>query len=116
RFAAPPSCPVSMICSNLHSRFTGDSCTRNGRTTSDATGVKPAFTNSLTPSGYSQLARLACCTMGNVTTLITTSPVACIFSNVCLVVLSRTRRDGEKIHIGGRLPKTLKKLNGDKLG
>lgn len=31
------------------------------------------------------------------------------------MVLSLTRRAGEKINIGGLLPKTLKKLNGDKL-
>ena len=31
-------------------------------------------------------------------------------------MLSRTRRAGEKINIGGLLLNTLKKLNGDKLG
>jgi hypothetical protein len=38
------------------------------------------------------------------------------FSKVCLVVLSRTLRDGEKINMGGLLLNTLKKLKGDKLG
>lgn len=38
------------------------------------------------------------------------------FSKVCLVLLSRTLRDGEKIKIGGLELKTLKKLKGDKLG
>jgi len=33
---------------------------------------------------------------------------------VCLVELSRTRRAGEKIMIGGLALKTLKKLKGDK--
>jgi hypothetical protein len=39
-----------------------------------------------------------------------------MFSSVCLVVLSRTRLAGENIRTGGLALKTLKKLNGDKLG
>ena len=35
---------------------------------------------------------------------------------VCFIVLSRTLLAGEKINIGGFELKTLKKLNGDKLG
>ncbi len=38
------------------------------------------------------------------------------FSNVCFVVLFRTRLAGEKIIIGGFALNTLKKLKGDKLG
>lgn len=41
----------------------------------------------------------------------TTSLVALQFSNVCLIVLSRTRMAGEKIILVGLLPKILKKLN-----
>src|SRR5690606_17533551 len=50
------------------------------------------------------------------TTLMTTSFVARIFSRVCFVVLSRTRRAGEKIRMGGFALNILKKLKGDKLG
>jgi hypothetical protein len=46
----------------------------------------------------------------------TTSFVFNTFLRVCLVVLSRTLRAGEKIKSGGLALKTLKKLNGDKLG
>ena len=46
----------------------------------------------------------------------TTSFVASTLSNVCFVVLFRTRLDGEKTRIGGLELNTLKKLNGDKLG
>jgi hypothetical protein len=35
---------------------------------------------------------------------------------VCLIELSRTRRAGENIKIGGLALNTLKKLKGDKLG
>jgi len=48
--------------------------------------------------------------------LITTSIVSNTFSKVCFVVLSLTRRAGEKIKIGGFALNTLKKLKGDKLG
>src|SRR5690242_8262938 len=116
RLPAPPSCPVSITCITLHSMFTGLSFTRKGLIVSAGTGVNPAFSNSFTPRGYSQLASEACWAMPYVTTLITTSLVAQIFSRVCLIVLFLTRRAGEKIRMGGWLPKTLKKLNGDKLG
>tara|TARA_R110002050_G_scaffold41842_5_gene101192 strand:- start:10266 stop:10547 length:282 start_codon:yes stop_codon:yes gene_type:complete len=46
----------------------------------------------------------------------TTSILFNTFSKVCLVLLSLTLREGEKIKIGGLEPKTLKKLKGDKLG
>ncbi|RZJ63473.1 MAG: glycosyltransferase, partial [Flavobacterium sp.] len=39
-----------------------------------------------------------------------------LFISVCLIVLSRTRLEGEKISIGGLALNTLKKLKGDKLG
>ena len=56
------------------------------------------------------------CTISKLTTFITTSPVARAFISVCLIVLSRTRRDGEKTKIGGLALNRLKKLNGDKFG
>ena len=40
----------------------------------------------------------------------------CALIKVCLIVLLRTLRAGEKINIGGLLLNTLKKLNGDKFG
>src|SRR5690606_242049 len=46
----------------------------------------------------------------------TTSPVAFTFSSVCLMVLSLTLLEGENMRVAGLLPKTLKKLKGDKLG
>ena len=45
---------------------------------------------------------------------ITTSGTSKTFSNVCFVVLSLTRRAGEKITIGGLEENKLKKLKGDK--
>jgi hypothetical protein len=42
----------------------------------------------------------------------TTSGTSITFSSVCLVVLSLTLRDGEKITIGGLEENKLKKLNG----
>src|SRR5690606_30987308 len=47
--------------------------------------------------------------------LITTSLVSITFCNVCLVVLLRTLRAGEKIKMGGLELNKLKKLKGDKL-
>lgn len=46
--------------------------------------------------------------------LMTTSGTSFTFSSVCLVVLLRTRRDGEKITTGGLVENKLKKENGDK--
>src|SRR5688572_32668204 len=39
-----------------------------------------------------------------------------MFSSVCLLVLSLTLREGEKISVAGLLPNTLKKLKGERLG
>ena len=46
---------------------------------------------------------------------ITTSGTARTFSSVCFVVLSRTRRAGEKMTTGGLELNILKKLNGLRL-
>lgn len=46
----------------------------------------------------------------------TTSIFLRTFSKVCLVLLSRTLREGENIKMGGLELNTLKKLKGDKLG
>jgi hypothetical protein len=78
--------------------------------------VKPDLTNSFTPSGYSVLDKDICCTMSKFTMFITTCRVASQLIKVCFMVLSRTRRAGEKISMGGLELKTLKKLNGDKFG
>src|SRR5579872_2533101 len=45
----------------------------------------------------------------------TTSGTSSTLCNVCLVELSLTRREGEKIRTGGVVEKTLKKLNGLRL-
>jgi len=45
----------------------------------------------------------------------TTSLVAMQFSNVCFIVLSLTRRAGEKISVAGFTPNTLKKLSLEEL-
>ena len=68
--------------------------------------------NSLISLGYSQLARLAWWTMSKSTILITTSGTSSTLWRVCLVLLSRTLRAGEKIRMGGVEENMLKKLNG----
>ncbi len=83
---------------------------------SEGIGVKPAFSNSLTPLGKSALERLICSTISKFTIFITTSGTSFTLSKVCLVVLSFPRLAGEKIKIGGLAPKALKKLKGDKFG
>src|ERR1700759_1929224 len=95
----------------IHSICTGDSATRGGFTYSDGNGVSPALTNSFIPLGYSVLDSDAWCTRSWFTTCITHSGTCRKFSSVCLVVLSRTRREGEKTHIGGLTLNKLKKLN-----
>jgi hypothetical protein len=77
--------------------------------------VRPDLINSLTPVSYSVEAKEICCTIGKFTVPITTSGTSKTFSRVCLVVLSRTLLDGEKIKIGGTVLNILKKLNGDRL-
>src|SRR5258708_4085321 len=47
--------------------------------------------------------------------LITTSGTSSTLCQVCLVVLSRTRRDGEKMRMGGLVENKLKKLKGLRL-
>src|SRR3954452_9739224 len=96
----------------MHSSFTLLSFTIGGLTNFAGSFVKPAFTNSSTSLPYSQLANDACCTISYVTMFITTSGTSLTFCSVCLVVLSLTRLDGEKITIGGLDENILKKLKG----
>src|SRR4051794_3845939 len=110
----PASVPSAFISSTLHSSFTGLSFTIGGCTCVAFSLVKPAFINSSTSFGNSQLVNEVCCTISYDTILITTSGTSFTFSKVCLVVLFLTLRDGEKITTGGLIENKLKKLNGDK--
>ena len=59
-----------------------DSPIRQALTKSDLTSVKPAFSNSLIPLGYSQLVREICCTIFVLTIPITHSFVSMILLRV----------------------------------
>ena len=63
RLPAPGPCPVSTTSFTRHSSCTGLSFTRKGFTSSEGSGVKPAFSNSFTSGGYSVLASDICCTI-----------------------------------------------------
>ncbi len=115
KLPAPPPCPVGITCVTLHSNATGASLTLGGFTFRDGISVNPAFTNSFTPFAYSPLARDIWYTMEQLTICITTSGTSRMFSQVCLVVLSRPRLAGEKISRGGLAPKQLKQLKGLRL-
>ena len=112
---APPSSPSGFISVTLHSSAATASATRGGLMRDACFFVKPAFTNSSVPLGYSQLASDVWYTMCWVTMCMATSGTSIIFSRVCLVVLFRMRRAGEKMTMGGRLENILKKENGLRL-
>src|SRR5258708_3570936 len=109
KFPAPPSLPNEITWLTLHSKDAGDSATLGGLILIEGNSVKPAFTNSFTPFGYSQLANDACSTIPKLTILTTTSGTSRTFWSVCFAVLSRTRLDGEKIRMGGLVLNKLKK-------
>ena len=85
-----------------------DSATRGARTMSDAPGVNPATSNSLTLAGKSAAVRFMASAMSSDTMLTTNSPVASTLSSVSLL-LEPARRDDEKTMVGGLLATALKK-------
>src|SRR5262245_78384 len=111
RLPDPASLPNDFTSMTLHSILILLSFTIGGFINVEGSGVKPALMNSFTPLGYSQLASDTWCTMSYVTTFMATSGTSKTFSSVCLVVLLRILRDGEKITIGGWEENRLKKLN-----
>jgi len=115
KLPAPPSFPSGFTSRTLHSNCILLSFTNGGLIRVAGTGVNPAFSNSLTSRGNSQLASDCCYNISIITMFMATSGTAHTFSKVCFVVLSLTRRAGEKITMGGFEENTLKKLKGLRL-
>src|SRR5581483_7827222 len=101
--------------SRRHSIWIGDSATRAGRTRRLGRGVSPATPNSFTSGGHSPEARFIRSARSSLTTLITSSPVWAAFAAVSLRLPS-ARRPMLTWTMGGSGARTLKKLNGARLG
>src|SRR5579863_471002 len=112
----------SRIWCSLHSKLTGDSATRGGRTIVDVTGVTFASSNSLTDESYSPLVAFIGCSNSKVTMLTTNSFVSRTLRSVSFASpcgpfpFFGGRRPGAKASNGGSTQTALKKENGARFG
>src|SRR5688500_6671343 len=99
-----------------HSMLTAASATRGALTTSQAAGVRPAFSNSSASGGWFLEDSYIAFERGSDTMLITNSSVSTMLFRVSLVSGGRSTR-GPKLmqSIAGLREATVKKLNGARL-